>query len=183
MNEPLVDECIVAIVAALQSVPAMTHNQLQRWLPHDFDMDAVLAQLIRRGLIRAAQFMVRTVDISDGPLAVFPGADRANDAKALAGRVRKRYGLPRKTVVYSLGELRRPLQIDHEIGVAEVYLWYAANRPEWSWTPETPRRGALVPDATVIAPDGRRIAIDFIAEYRRPKLESIAASGVDYELW
>lgn len=175
------------ILEALTHVPGATVDQVRR-IVTDEEVPRILGSLVQKRIVDRRRFQVRRVNVDEGPLIEL--VDKPLDAQAagaLAHLIRHRYGRAEIDDVYSLGPFRRPLQVDHELGVTEVYIWYRINHPSWPWRPENPRRGAHVPDGIVTRPDGAEIAIDFAGEYRAPKLlrlsQTYASSRMSLELW
>lgn len=177
-----------SLLNALSQVPGMTLDQAASLLKTTPPRARKLLRALKRtGVVHEARLQVRRVTLL-GPLYVSSGLPLTKqEAAELAGLLRSRYGAVTIQSVYSVGRFRRPLQVDHELGVAAVFLWYRAHRPTWTWIGESPLRGARVPDATAFGLEREAIAIDFAGEYRAPKLEAIASyyarRGTIFELW
>jgi hypothetical protein len=185
----LIEDETRALLDGLGKVPGMTLDQAARFLGTGEEAAArVLRKFIRQGVVQRRRFQLRRVDVEPGPLFTSRGVGASHvQASEIASLIRDRYGEASSESVYSLGPFRRPHQVDHEISVTAVYLWYRSNRPEWTWLAESPRRGARVPDATVVSPEGEQVAIDFAGEYRGGKIADIsffyASRGAAFELW
>lgn len=175
------------LIASLERVPGATRDQLEQLLGTS-SAGSLLTDLEKRGIVQRRWFQVRRVERMDGPLIALNGESISReDASRIAASVRKRYGSPAMAEVFSLGPLRRPCQIDHEIGVTDVFLWYRRNRADWRWVGESPKRGERIPDATAVSRLGEVVAIDFAGEYRSAKIRALATDyafqGSALELW
>jgi DNA-binding transcriptional ArsR family regulator len=187
MRESDMNEDAICILDALEHVPGLTREQASALLGDRSRAMRALSSLLVAGIVTQQAFQVRRTVIGS-PLCRLDGDRlRADELRALAGKIRHRYGEAVIEDVYSLGTFRRPLQVDHEIAVSDVFLRYRELWPDWRWVGERPMRGVLVPDATVVSNSGEARAIDFVAEYREPKLQQIvnfyASQGQAIELW
>jgi len=181
-------EPILAFESELEELPGVTLAQAQALLNlSEPETLRLLRKLEREGRLTRERFSVRSVPELSGPLWSSASGEVFN-ATRLESRIRGRYGEPQHVWAWSLHGVKRPLQIDHEIALSSVRVWYAKNRPDFRWVGERPRRGGLVPDATVIGPHGP-VTVELVGQYRSPALREIfthyqeEAQKVPLELW
>jgi hypothetical protein len=156
-------------------VPAMVFSQVAELYGDAGEAKRGLARLKRAGLIESAVFTVRLLHVHE-PVFRLPDDGVPRSFYPIERKLRGRWKEPaRSERVYSVGELRRPLHVDHELAVASVYL---ALRSRGAWLGERqiyPRRGAgvRVPDGVLIDAAGNRTAIDFASSYSCAKVREI----------
>ncbi len=130
---------------------------------------SALKELHRLGIVQRSRFAIRIVPIT-GPL--YDSARSTNPSlEEIASIVRSR-GSQLVEDVYSLGAIRRPAQVSHDIGgVTECFL---AMRDRFDWIPERQcREGIRVPDFTLRSDAGETFG-DFLSHaYRVSMIRSI----------
>jgi hypothetical protein len=181
-------------------VSGMTLSQVVRFFNGDAALAArVVRALERRGLVHSSLFAVRALPSPARP--IFRSWEGGATPAELERLLRRREDAPLVTErLFFIGEeFRRPGHINHEVGLAEVFLKYkdAPGGIEWIGEREIyPRRRPFgsdviirVPDAVIVTPAGN-FAVDFSGTYRAGKLSEIIkyyASNSAYvggvELW
>lgn len=167
-----------------------------------------LVRLVRAGWLGRAVVTASLPEL-DGPLAVWrPGTEPPSFSElATILRRRDRDAVPRRIAVYWAteqavewvdgcgGKPRQPLQIQHDLGVAEVYFTRRLldEQSERGWISEDIFRelnaGATkVPDALLLSPQGRpMLAIEFGGAYGRLRLMKFhrfcLSRNLPYEVW
>lgn len=175
---------------------------------------ALLRRLKRRGLVCSQLLPIALPELSD-PVASWRLGQPAPDFNAVAWAVAKRLAAarPQRQQVYWAsplatrrvggvgGRLRSPLQIEHDLGVTE--LFFARQRSDITtaarWLGEDayarlrrPGRGQKKPDAVLLAAngdlDGRiEIVLDYLSLYPPARLRSFhrywSARNTRYEWW
>jgi hypothetical protein len=141
-----------------------------------------------------------------GPLEWFGVGDALPDFGSIAWQLRKRFEHVRMAparVVWATaraarivggvgGRLRRPLQLDHDLGVAEIWTQRTLETDR-RWISEDIFRSWFVserkvPDALLLDASGKQIklVLEFGGQYSRKRLEAFHrywASRAPYEIW
>lgn len=92
------------------------------------------------------------------------------------------------------GTIKKDLQVTHDIGVAQVWLYFDANAPQWAdaWRGEdlmaATRRGQKLPDAFIVDKAGSVVCvIEFGGSYDEQRIRDFHDDCVDrnlsYQLW
>jgi hypothetical protein len=167
-----------------------------------------LAWLAGAGLLSAYTVHARLLESRTGPVDRWaPGGPRPDFDRA-SYALQSRWSMaPRPTRVFvagpklgallgvSAGRLRKPLQIDHDLVLAEAFLWFHREAPELAarWViedrlPKAPR-GERLPDALVFDPSGQEavLAAESGGAYPAARVASFHSHceriQLPYELW
>jgi hypothetical protein len=168
-----------------------------------------LRQYQDAGLVHRIDVQARPLPELQQPLMAWQPSDMPPDFEAIAYRLQVRW---RGTCVRpcsafiaterlchhyggrNRGELKRPLQATHDLGVAQVWLTLHDRAPEWAaaWRSEdllaATRRGEKCPDAFVVnSAQEVGCVIEFGGAYAASRVrefhDDCAARGLPYQLW
>jgi hypothetical protein len=177
---------------------------LQLSLP---EVQACCRALRKRKLLDAWRTSVPVHDLV-GPLVLGARDSKTPDFGSIAWQLRKRWEQSSRRVQRMLwantaavnlvggvgGKLRQPLQLDHDLGVAEIWAC-RHNEPTLQWISEDIYRSWFVrsakdkvPDALLIDPDGNVVkrVLEYGGQYSRRRLEAFHrywSTRAPYEIW
>lgn len=171
---------------------------------------SVVAELRRRGLVRTQLRPVVLPELREPIVRWAPGRP-APDFEAVAWAAGKRLevtAIGRQRVTWATRRARRlvggvafglrsPLQVDHDLGVAAIYVALRRSRPSVGrrWIGEDvyrrlrrPGRGQKTPDGVIVDGDGRlELVLDYLTRYPPARLRSFhrywSDRRVPYEWW
>lgn len=168
-----------------------------------------LTRLKRYGLLGSAQTTLLDMPPLRRPLATWRPHEKNPDLAAVAWRLHNRWSAGyRRATIYlptpaasrrfggsRTGRIKRPFQVAHDIGVAEMYFAVRQLRPAAVslWIGEDrlapDRRRQKLPDAILAArpADKPLLILEFGGQYDKRRLtafhEDAAERGVPYEIW
>ncbi len=190
-------ELRVASEAQLASRLGLTLTQL-RQLVH---------RLSKHGLVTSWRTTTLRLDLQ-GPLASYGRGDDQPDFRALAWQLRKRWResprIPTRVCWATSaathlvggvgGRLRQPLQLDHDLGVAEIWA-RRSGEPDLKWISEDIFRNwflrearTKVPDALLVDESGKQVkrVLEYGGQYSAQRLEDFHrywSARTPYEIW
>jgi hypothetical protein len=199
------------LLALAQRVRLFTLRQvaLHWWAGEAPNARRRLKQLVQAGLIERIEVNARTLPELTQPLIVWRPAMDQLDFNAVSYQLQRRWqSLPvrsctafiatsRTAAVYggkNRGELKRPLQATHDLGVSEVWLQLRRTAVHWAnaWCGEDllahTRRGEKCPDAFIVNDDRQVLCvIEFGGQYQAERLREFhldcAERGLPYQVW
>jgi len=167
-----------------------------------------LSRLAAAGFVGVHAVLARHLPATESPVLRWAPREPPPDFDAASWRLQARWTMaPRPSRVYvagkragamhglSAGRLRKPLQVDHDLALAEAYVAFLRRSPalaaRWLVEDRLPkgRRGQRQPDALVFAADGRtaELAIESGGAYPAERVASFhafcQARNLPYELW
>jgi hypothetical protein len=165
-------------------------------------LHGALTRLLSGGLIHRTVVNAHPRLVIESPLAAWRPGRKAPGASRIASRIRNRWSQPAEpTAVYwaskkaaslfgsTASELSPLLHRDHDLLLAEVYVFYRRNYPQLSdrWLGEEvfPKAGYRVkdPDAFLFAEDGSpQLVIESAGRYSRGQIEAFHEHCVEYDL-
>lgn len=157
----------------------MTLGQIEALIGRDV-VSSALRTLDRRGLLTVTTFDVGTIARVEVEPLFSTASGKIVTATDIAKQTRDRYGSSQvRTDVFSVGEVGKPGQLQHELGLASVYVTLRRRRPDW--TIEIPRRGQSVLDFDLVAmaPSGLRVGIEYAGEYRSERIRELLSTHLD----
>ena len=178
------------------------------WQGHIANARRRLKRLVRSGLLRREVVPVRPLPELSGPVCQWqPGAVEP-DVEQVSSHLKSRwhYQTMRATTIYlptnktidhfggRTHHTQITSQVTHDLGVTAVWLWFLRYAPQLSdqWQGEDTiapeRRGDVLPDALLIAPDGKTsTAIEFGGSYGAARLaafhDDAVMRGLPYQIW
>jgi hypothetical protein len=164
------------------------------------------AKLKRERLVSSRDVTAVSYEL-ERPLAAFARGEQIPDFGALQWELQRRWRNAARRPARALwatrfatrlvggvgGRLRQPLQLQHDLGVTEIYARRTL-RPKETWISEDVYRSlwkqgdmGKVPDALLVDPEGRLLrAVEFGGRYSRQRLEDFHtfwATRLPYEIW
>jgi hypothetical protein len=181
----------------------------QWWRDDKANARKALRGLEANELVSQRAVLSRTLPILEAPVATWSPGERAPDFGPIAYRLKRRWQgrAPLRTRVFvataraidlfgarSAGRLKNPLQAQHDLALAEVYLWFLNHRPElaaaWVGEDQIPhkRRREKLPDAYIMSPARRPLRlIEQGGGYDKRRVRAFhryaASQNLPYELW
>jgi hypothetical protein len=161
-----------------------------------------LGRLVTSGLLHRTVVNVHPRLSIESPLAAWHPGKKTPSASRIASKIRNRWrATAEPTTVYwaskkaanlygsAAGDLSPLLHRDHDLLLAEVYVYYRRNRPKlamrWFGEGVLPKAGFRVkdPDAFLFADDGRpELVIESAGRYGRSQVEAFHEHCVEYDL-
>ncbi len=166
-----------------------------------------LRRFVEQGLVQRCVVMARPLPELLRPILTWqPGQpDPDPGATAFQLQSRWRYRALRSTVVFlptdrtvnHFGGRRKtliPSQVSHDLGVAEVWLWYWMHHPKYvrAWRGENlltdAEPGRSLPDAVLVSEDDEpHTLIEFGGDYDADRIaafhDDAAMRGLPYQIW
>ena len=201
-----------AIVQALvQKVRLFSQRQIvdHWWNGEQANSRRRLKRLAGRNLLQRTFVMARPAPLFESPLITWRPGDAAPDFGKIAYRCQSRWHSrpPRQCGVWlatksashtfggmARGQLKRPMQATHDLGVAAVWLRLQQIAPQWAaaWRGEDlfadTRRGQKLPDAFIVDAAEQVIwVIEFAGSYDPEHIcefhQDCVSRNLPYQLW
>ena len=207
-------ERILALLFALCfAVRFLSFEQVARqwWRGDRANMRRSLRPLVSSGLLCSTTVLSRSLPALEAPVSVWSPGEPAPEFGKIAYRLKRRWSgrAPKRTAIYlataraarllggrASGRVKNRTQAQHDLALAEVYLWFLNQEPEladcWRgedhFLSEQRRRREKLPDACLVDPNGLPfLLIEQGGGYDKARVREFHAyaqgKNLPYELW